>query len=89
MVTLFYYNLEVGNPDNEEFTIDTRVRGKDIALTPSILSNIISVPNVGESIFIDKPSLLDQIAHKRFLNEEISIRGMLGALQNQRIEEKV
>ena len=59
LVRLFYYNLEVGTLENDEFTIDTKVRGKQIALNPIILSNIIGVPNVGESIFIDKTESIE------------------------------
>ena len=34
LVRFFYYNLGIGNLDNIEYTIDLRVRGKDIVLIP-------------------------------------------------------
>ena len=59
LVRFFYYNLEVGTLENNEFPIDTRVRGNNIVLNPIIFSNIIGVPNDRDSVFIDKPSILD------------------------------
>ena len=47
LVRLFYCNLEVRTLENDDFTIDTRVRAKNIVLTLSILSKIIGVPNAG------------------------------------------
>ena len=62
-----------------KFTIDAKVKGKNIVLTLSILFNIIGVPNVGDGLFIDKPSTLDKLTYKSMLNKEISIKGSLGA----------
>ena len=56
LVRYFYCNLEVGNLDNAEFTIDSYIQGKHIVLNPTILSQIIGVLNDGELIFIEKPS---------------------------------
>ena len=56
LVRFFYYNLEVGNLDNIMFTIDTKVREKDIVVNPTILSEITWIPNSSEFIFINKPS---------------------------------
>ena len=47
LVRYFYCNLEVGNLDKPEFTIDSYVRGKHIELNPTIQSQIIGVPNMG------------------------------------------
>ena len=45
LVRLFYYNLEVSTLDNVEYSIDSKVRGKTIALTPTILSEITEITN--------------------------------------------
>ncbi|GFS38866.1 hypothetical protein Acr_00g0059940 [Actinidia rufa] len=60
LVRFFYCNLEVGNLDNIEYTIDTRVRGKNIVLNPTILSKITGIANAEECIFISKSSKFDQ-----------------------------
>ena len=54
-----------------------------------ILSEIISVPNLGHSIFINKPSQLDQYEQGKTVNEAISIRGSLGASQTRELKERV
>ena len=86
--TLLLCDLEIRTLENDECTIKKRVRGKNIVLTPSILSEIIGVPNARDNIFIDKPNTLDQIEHKRTLNEAISIRGTLGASQTKELKKK-
>ncbi|GFS29173.1 hypothetical protein Acr_00g0005660 [Actinidia rufa] len=64
LVRFFYYNLEVWDLDNIEYTIDSRVREKNIVLTPTAYSEITGIANVRDCIFIRKPSQLDQyIAH--------------------------
>ena len=56
LVRFFYYNLEVGNLDNIEYTIDSRVKGKNIILNCTILFKITGIANAVDSIFINKPS---------------------------------
>ena len=56
LVRFFYCNLKVRNLDNIEYTIDSRVKGKNIVLNPIILSEITGIANVGDCIFINKPS---------------------------------
>ena len=75
LVRAFYCNLEVRNLDNVEFTIDIKVRGKDIVLNPSILSDITVIPNEGEFIFISKPSHLTKYMSKRQLYDVIAEDG--------------
>ena len=58
LVRFFYCNLEIGNLDNVEYTIDSKVRGKDIVLNPTILSEITRIANIGECIFFSKSSQL-------------------------------
>ena len=65
LVRFFYYNLKVKNLDNIEYTIDTRVQGKDIVLNLTILSEITEIATMGECIFISKPSQLDQYVNKK------------------------
>ena len=63
--------MEVGNLDNVEYTIDTRVKGKNIVLNPTILSEITGIPNEGEFIFISKPNHLTKYVSKRQLYDII------------------
>ena len=60
LVRFFYYNLEVGNLDSIEYTIDTKVRGKTIVCNPTILSKIMGIANVRDCIFINQPSHLEK-----------------------------
>ncbi|XP_057488693.1 uncharacterized protein LOC130774654 [Actinidia eriantha] len=76
LVRSFFCNLEVGNLDNLEYTIDSRVRGKNIVLTPTILSEITGITNEGELVFISKPSHLDKYVSKTQLYEVIAIEGV-------------
>ena len=57
-------------------------------LTPSILSSIIGVPNVGDNLFIDKLSTLDRLTHKYMLNEKNSIKGSLGDSTTKELKKK-
>ena len=75
LVRSFFCNLEVGTLDNIEYTIDSRVRGKDIVPNPTILSEIIGIPNEGECIFISKPSHLDKYVSKKRMYEVITGEG--------------
>ncbi|GFY90943.1 hypothetical protein Acr_07g0011390 [Actinidia rufa] len=86
LVRFFYCNLEVENLDNIEYTIDTRVRGKTIVLNPTILSEIIGITNVGDCIFINKPSKLDKYVERKRMNEVISINGALEATQTKELK---
>ena len=80
LVRLFYCNLEIGNPDNFEFTIESRVY-ENIIQNPSILSEIIGVPMIWDHIFIKKPSQLDSfIPYDMIVIDEISERGNIGTL---------
>ena len=72
LVRLFYCNIEVRNLDNIEYTIDTKVRGRDIVLNPTILFEITGIANVGKCIFISKLSQLDQYVSKKHMNEVIA-----------------
>ena len=56
LVKFFYFNLEVRNLANIEYKIDSRVRGRNIVLNPTILSEITEITYVGDCIFINKPS---------------------------------
>ncbi|GFZ18502.1 hypothetical protein Acr_27g0002410 [Actinidia rufa] len=62
LVRSFYCNLEVGTLDNIEYTIDSRVKGKNIVLNPMILSEITGIANAGECVFVSKSSHLDKYA---------------------------
>ena len=88
LVRYFYCNLEVGNLDNPEFTIYSYVRGKHIELNPTILSQIISVPNEGELIFIEKPSQLKNHVNRAEMNDTVSIRGTVGANQHKDLKKE-
>ncbi|GFZ06751.1 hypothetical protein Acr_18g0009210 [Actinidia rufa] len=88
LVRYFYCNLEVGNLDNAEFTIDSYVRGKHIVLNPTILSQIIGVPNDGELIFLEKPSQLKNHVNKAEMNETVSIHGTVGASQHKELKKE-
>ncbi|GFS37512.1 hypothetical protein Acr_00g0052350 [Actinidia rufa] len=79
LVRYFYCNLEVENLDKPKFSIDSYVRGKHIELNPTILSQIIGVPNEGELIFLDRPSQLKNHVNRAEMNEIVSIRGTIGA----------
>ena len=73
LVRFFYYNLEVGTLENIEYTIDSRVRGKNIILNPKILSENTGIANAGECIFISKPSHLDKYVSKKRMNKVIVV----------------
>ncbi|GFS41478.1 hypothetical protein Acr_00g0074560 [Actinidia rufa] len=88
LVRYFYCNLEVGNLDNAEFTIDSYVRGKHIVLNPTSLSQIIGVPNDGELIFLEKPSQLKNHVNKAEMNETVSIHGTVGASQHKELKKE-
>ncbi|GFZ02654.1 hypothetical protein Acr_15g0012620 [Actinidia rufa] len=88
LVRYFYCNLEVGNLDNAEFTIDSYVRGKHIVLNPTVLSQIIGVPNDGELIFLEKPSQLKNHVNKAEMNETVSIHGTVGASQHKELKKE-
>ena len=87
-VRFFYCNLEVGNLDNIEYTIDLRVRGKSIILNPTILSEITGIDNAEECIFISKPSQLDQFVSKKCMNEIISMNGKIGVTQTMELKKE-
>ncbi|GFY80649.1 hypothetical protein Acr_01g0004580 [Actinidia rufa] len=84
----FYYNLKVRNLNNLEYTIDSRVRGKDIIPNPKILSEIIGIPNEGKCIFISKTNHLDKFVSKKHMYEVISGEGktMLTDVKHIRLE---
>ncbi|GFZ18363.1 hypothetical protein Acr_27g0001020 [Actinidia rufa] len=88
LVRYFYCNLEVGNLDKPEFSIDSYVRGKHIELNPTILSQIIGVPNEGELIFLDRPSQLKNHVNRAEMNEIISIRGTVGASHHKDLKKE-
>ena len=56
LVRFLYYNLKLENLDNIEYTIDSKVRRKNIVLNPTILFEITGIKNDGDCIFINKPS---------------------------------
>ncbi|GFZ06813.1 hypothetical protein Acr_18g0009830 [Actinidia rufa] len=72
LVRLFYCNLEVENLDNIEYTIDSRVRAKNIMLKPTILSEITGITNARECIFIIKPFQLKRYVNKRTMYDVIT-----------------
>ena len=74
LVRFFYCNLEICNLDNIEFTRDTKVKGKDIVLNPTILSEITGIPNSRECIFINKPNQLEKYVQRKTMNEVISTK---------------
>ena len=76
-VRFFYCNLEVGTLDNIEYTIDSRVRGKNTVLNYTILSEITKIVNTRECIIISKPSQLDQYVSKKTMYEVISVNGKI------------
>ena len=82
LIRFYYCNLEVGNLDNIEYTIDTRVRGKNIVLNPMILSEIIGIANASECIFISKLTQLNQYVSKKWMNEVIAVNEKVGVTQN-------
>ena len=88
LVRFFYCNLKVGNLENIEYTIDSRVRGKNIIRNPTILSEIIGIANVGDYIFISKPSQLDQYVSKKSMNEIIAKNGAIGVTQTKELKKK-
>ena len=51
LVRFFYCNLEVVTLENIEYTIDSRVQGKNIVLTPTILSEITGIANGGMHLY--------------------------------------
>ena len=69
---LFYCNLEVGTLDNIEYSIDSKVRGKIIVLTLTILSEITRIANEGEFTFLSKPSQLKRYVNKRTMYDVIT-----------------
>ena len=77
--------MEVGNLDNVEYTIDTRVRGKNIVLNPTILSEITGIPNEGEFIFISKPSHLTKYVSKRQLYDIIVGKGITKVIDTKHL----
>ncbi|GFZ01084.1 hypothetical protein Acr_14g0007190 [Actinidia rufa] len=72
LVRLFYCNLEVGNLYTLEYTIDSKVRGKTIVLTPTTLSEITGIANEGELVFISKPSQLKEYVSKSTMYDVIA-----------------
>ncbi|GFS40275.1 hypothetical protein Acr_00g0067500 [Actinidia rufa] len=64
--------LEIGNLNNVEYSIDSKFRGKTIVLTPTVLSEITGIANEGEFIFISKPSQLKKYVSKRSMYDVIS-----------------
>ena len=66
LVRFFYNNLEARNLDNIEYTIDTKVRGKIIVLNTTIIYEIMGIPNMGDCIFINKPSQLEKYVQKEY-----------------------
>ena len=88
LVRFFYCNLEVGNLDNIEYTIDIKVRGKIMVLNPTILSEITGIPNSGECIFINKPSQLKKYVQRKHMNEVISTQGTLGASKTKDLKKE-
>ena len=83
LVRFFYCNLEVGNLDNIESTIDTKVRGKTIVLNPIILSEITRITNARDCIFINISNQLEKYVGQKQMNEVISKNGALGATQTK------
>ena len=88
LVRFFYCNLEIGNLDNVEYTIDSKVRGKDIVLNPTILSEITGIANAKECIFINKSSQFDQYVSKKCMNEIIAMNGKIGATQTKELNKE-
>ena len=89
LVRLFYWNLEVGTLKNIEYTIDSRVRGKNIILTPTILSEITGIANARECIFISKPSHLEKYVSKKQMNEVISMNEKKEVTQTKHLKKGV
>ena len=75
LVRFYYYNLDVKNLDNIEYTIDWSVGGTNIVLNSTILFEIMGFANVGDFIFINKPSQLEKYVEQKWMNEVISING--------------
>ena len=88
LVRFFYYNLEVGNLDNIEYTIDSKGRGKNIVLNPTILSEITEIANAGDCIFISKLSQLDQYVSKEHMNGVIVNNGAIGVTQTKQLKKE-
>ncbi|GFS39385.1 hypothetical protein Acr_00g0062630 [Actinidia rufa] len=59
-----------------------------IELNPTILSQIIGVPNEGELIFLDKPSQLKNHVNRAEMNETVSIRGTVGASHHKDLKKE-
>ena len=87
-VRFVYYNLEVKNLDNIEYTIDSRVMGKNIVLNPTILSEITGITNAGDCILVNKPSHLEQYVGQKHMNEVISKNGAIGATQTKELKKE-
>ena len=69
---LIYYNLEIGNIENIEFTVESKVGRKNIVLNLSTLSEIINTPMIGDHIFLDNQNQLDRYTpYDRFVIDEI------------------
>ncbi|GFY91139.1 hypothetical protein Acr_07g0013350 [Actinidia rufa] len=85
LVRAFYCNLEIGTLDNIEYSIDTWVRGKNIVLTPSILSEIMGLPNKGECVFISKPSHLEKHVSKKRMYEIIVGEGTMRVIDTRHL----
>ena len=78
LVRFFYCNMEVETLDNIEYTIDSRVRGKNTVLNPTILSKITEIANEGEFIFSSKPTQLEKFVSKKRMIEVIAMNKNVG-----------
>ena len=85
LVRAFYCNLEIGLIDDHEYSVDSRVRGKNIILNPSILSEITGISNEGECVFISKPSQLENYVSRKRMNEIISGEGQIRVTQTKHL----
>ena len=88
LVRLFYCNLKIGNLDNVEYTIDSKVRGKSIILNPMILFEIIGIVITGDCIFISKPSKLDQYVSTKSMYEIIAKDKAVEVTQTKELKKK-
>ncbi|GFZ03215.1 hypothetical protein Acr_15g0018230 [Actinidia rufa] len=88
LVRLFYCNLEVGTLENVEYTINTKVQGKDIVLYPTIFFEITGIAYAGECTFFSKPSHLDRYMSKKTMYEIIAAKGNVRVTQTKHLKKE-
>ena len=54
-----------------------------------ILSETTEIPNMGDCIFINKPSQLEKYVERKRMNKVISIRGTLGASETKDLKKEL